>query len=140
MRHHTLTALVIALFALTPAIAEQPEGIRIFGQCLADKGATMYGATWCPYCVRQLKEFDASHEKADMVNVEKMKKFPFVVDCTGSAPYSIKKQCLPEGAKGVPMWTFKNATPPNDEDGKPYAGGGFSLEDLAKFSGCPLPK
>ena len=31
-----------------------------FAQCLKDKGATFYGAFWCPHCQAQEKDFQAS--------------------------------------------------------------------------------
>jgi hypothetical protein len=133
--YRLLTALTLTLLSqVSPA-----QTVSTFSRCVADSGATMYSAWWCPYCFLQLKRFDPTLVRADMKNSEKMKDFPFMKDCGGEKPGTLTTTCAPKEARGVPMWTFANGTPP-DENGKPYSGGTLELEDIAKLTGCTLAK
>ena len=129
-------ALILAL--ATARFADAVESSD-FSRCVANSGAVMYSAWWCPYCFLELKEFDRKLVRADMKDHEKMRAFPFAKDCGGEKAGSLIPECAPKEARGVPYWTFNNVTLIN-EDGKPYRGGMFPLADIAKYSGCPLPK
>ncbi len=85
-----------------------------FAKCLATKDATMYGAVWCSHCQAQKALFGASFQ------------YIKYVEC----PDNINV-CLEKGIKGYPTWIFT--------DGKKVEGE-TSLADLAKASGCELPK
>src|SRR6185295_15117730 len=50
----TLAAAALALLIAAPVSgAAQPS----LAQCLTDKGFVMYGASWCPYCREQKRQF-----------------------------------------------------------------------------------
>ncbi len=83
-----------------------------FAQCLAQKGATMYGAYWCPHCLNEKKAFGDS--------------FRFVpyVECSAES-----KKCLDAGVKKYPTWIFTDGGKFEGEQG---------IEKLSQESGCPL--
>ncbi len=83
-------------------------------QCLAQKGATMYGAYWCPHCQDEKRAFGDS--------------FRFVpyVECS-----SEPGKCHNAGIRGYPTWVFP--------DGRKLEGG-QGIEKLSQESGCPLSR
>lgn len=85
-----------------------------FAQCLRDKGATMYGADWCPHCQNQKRMFGDSF------------KFVPYVECPDDP-----KRCIAEGVEGYPTWKFQNGAVLSGEQ---------SLERLSSASTCPLIK
>jgi hypothetical protein len=90
----------------------QPANLDSFAQCLAQKGATMYGAYWCSVCKEEKQLFGDS--------------FRFVpyVECTAEP-----KKCLDAGINGYPTWIFP--------DGRKLEG--FQgIEGLSRESGCPF--
>jgi hypothetical protein len=85
-----------------------------FAKCIASKQITMYGAYWCPHCKDQKALFGDSFQYV-----------PYV-ECTVET-----KKCLDKKIDGYPTWL----TP----DGKTLSGT-ISLQKLAEFSSCTLPK
>lgn len=85
-----------------------------FAQCLAEKGLTMYGASWCPHCQNEKKNFG---------NAVKYIKY---VECPDNV-----QLCTSLGIQGYPTWIEANGTKHEGEQG---------LEGLAKISGCQLPE
>jgi len=85
-----------------------------FAKCLTSKGAIMYGATWCENCKIQKDLFGSSFQ------------YIKYVECPENA-----KLCLDKGIEGYPTWIFT--------DGREIKGRD-TLEDIAKVSGCELPK
>ncbi|MGB8816098.1 MAG: hypothetical protein WCC74_02620 [Minisyncoccia bacterium] len=85
-----------------------------FAKCLTGKGILMYGAIWCENCKIQKNLFGSSFQ------------YIKYVECPDNA-----KLCLEKGIEGYPTWIFA--------DGKKIEGRD-TLEDLAKVSGCELPK
>ena len=83
-----------------------------FAKCLADKGLTMYGASWCPHCQRVKASFGTSFQYV-----------PYV-ECVDNPDV-----CARENIEGYPTWVFK--------DGRRYEGE-QSLQKLSEYSGCPL--
>lgn len=84
-----------------------------FAQCLAEKQITMYGAAWCPHCLREKSRFGSS--------------FRFVpyVECPEKP-----QVCTAAGVTGYPTWIFP--------DGRKFEGE-QGLENLSELSGCLLP-
>jgi len=85
-----------------------------FAKCLTNKGAIMYGAIWCENCKIQKELFGSSFQ------------YIKYIECPDNT-----KLCLDKGIEGYPTWIFT--------DGKKIEGRD-TLEDLAKVSGCELPK
>lgn len=114
--------LAIAIFLLVP---RQGDGngtnssaeLTQFAQCLASKGATMYGAYWCPHCQNEKKAFGSA-----------FKYIPYV-ECTQET-----QKCLTNGINGYPTWIFGDPTATSSRRFEGEQG----LNRLATISGCPL--
>ena len=91
-----------------------------FARCLTGKGATMYGAYWCPHCQNEKKAFGDS--------------FRFVpyVECPQDPD-----RCIAAGIKRYPTWIFP-ASPAGGPDGRRLEGE-QGLEKLSSESSCALP-
>jgi hypothetical protein len=109
-------ALIIVLVLAFKFVIKKPGAsagaLDEFAQCLAQKGATMYGAYWCSHCQSEKKALGDS--------------FRFVpyVECSTES-----KKCLDAGVNGFPTWTFA--------DGRKFVGE-QGIEKLSQESGCPL--
>ncbi|MEK7545031.1 MAG: hypothetical protein AAB551_02770 [Patescibacteria group bacterium] len=91
-----------------------------FAQCLTDKGATMYGAYWCPHCENQKKPFGKQ-------GFEKVK----YVECAEGGPSANPALCAQKGVKSYPTWIFADGTKITGEQ---------ELTELAVRTSCVLPK
>lgn len=88
-----------------------------FAQCLTDRGATFYGAWWCPHCKEQKDLFGSSTRYLNYV------------ECSapdGNTQYPV---CSNLGIQGYPTWIFSDGS----------RGDQMTLEELSQRTGCPLP-
>ena len=90
-----------------------------FAQCLADKGAKMYGLYWCPHCADQKELFGASFRKV-----------PYIECAIKDKPGELPPVCKAAGVKLFPSWQFGN---------EPAKEGELSLDALSDKTGCKLP-
>ena len=90
-----------------------------FAQCLKDKGAIFYGASWCSHCNAQKEEFGDSK-----------KLLPYVECSTPDGKGQVQK-CRDAKIDGYPTWVF-----PDDS----RQSGRLPLETLAQKTGCELPQ
>lgn len=97
---------------------KSPGELDQFAQCLGPKGATFYGAFWCPHCVNQKALFGASKE------------FLPYVECSTPDRNGQLQVCKDKGINGYPTWEFA---------GGERVSGEVSLETLAEKTGCVLP-
>lgn len=111
---------VLVLFLIAAALAfsfgkKSPTGKNYdeFARCLATRGVTMYGASWCSHCQNQKLQFGDAF------------RFVNYVECTQEI-----KLCTEKNIQGFPTWDF---------DGGERLVGEQSLEKLSAQSGCPLP-
>jgi len=100
-------------------LPNKPDKLDGFATCLKDKGATFYGAFWCPHCQNQKALFGRSERL-----------LPYV-ECSTPDGQSSTQICIDRGVKSYPTWEFK--------DGSRLTGE-IPLEDLASKTGCVLPK
>jgi glutaredoxin len=115
-RHLCLAVIGVLLVTTTNARAMT---LASFGRCLKSKGATFYGASWCPHCRAQR---DTLGDAMDYVRY---------VECSvdgGRGPAA--SACKKADVDGYPTWTFADGS---------HAGGEQSLEELAAKTGCALP-
>ncbi len=87
-------------------------------QCLTEKGATMFGAYWCPHCSEQKKLFGRG--------------FSFVkyVECgVPGNTQATSQACLAADISSYPTWEFADKTRVTGEQ---------PLKDLAAKSGCSI--
>lgn len=106
-------ALVFTACGGQPA-AEDPEITKI-AQCLADKGAKMYGAVWCGHCANQKKAFGEAFE---LINY---------VECDANTDLEGAKECVEKKIMSVPAW---------DIPGQDLITGEHTPEELAELAGC----
>ncbi|HEY9481145.1 MAG TPA: hypothetical protein VIR98_02870 [Candidatus Paceibacterota bacterium] len=99
--------------------SHKPSEYDTFATCIADSGATFYGAFWCPHCRAQKALFGGS---AALLPYHECS----TADGQGQLP-----ECTEIGVESYPTWVFKDGTKQTGE---------VALEDLAKFTGCPLQK
>ncbi len=104
-------------FTLNKSADSSTTSIDSFAQCIKDKGAVMYGASWCPHCQAQKELFG-----------ENAKNLPYV-ECSSTANQSQAEICTKNKIKGYPTWRFK--------DGSEVMGE-MKLQDLAQKTGCSL--
>lgn len=119
-----LPALIIGIAAIAAvgmivAASNKPAPLDGFASCLKDKGATFYGAFWCPHCQNQKKLFGKSAGK-----------LPYV-ECSASNGKGQLPVCTDKKIEGYPTWEFADGSRESGE---------LSLERLAEKTGCALPQ
>jgi hypothetical protein len=108
-----MAVILLLIFWQRSGVKAPASALDSFAQCLADKGAVMYGADWCLHCQNEKKAFGESF------------KFIPYVECPDDP-----QRCLAAGIKGYPTWIFP--------DGKKLLGE-QGIEKLSEESGCLLP-
>lgn len=119
-----LPALVVGMVAIAAVgmivtASNKPAPLDAFASCLKDKGATFYGAFWCPHCQNQKKLFGKS-----------ARKLPYV-ECSEPNGKGQLQVCTDKKIEGYPTWEFADGS---REPGE------LSLERLAEKTGCTLPQ
>lgn len=115
-RVFALAAATVTLLAATNADAVTMAG---FGRCLKSKGATFYGASWCPHCRAQ------NETLGDALDYVKY------VECSVDGGRETTAACHKAKIDGYPTWTFGDGS---------RASGEQSLRELAEKTGCELPR
>lgn len=100
------------------ALNQQSTKLDSFASCLGEKGATFYGAFWCPHCQAQKALFARSSRL-----------LPYV-ECSQPDGKTQTQACIDKGVKSYPTWYFA--------DGSSQTGT-MSLEQLAEKTGCTIP-
>ena len=95
-----------------------------FASCLKNKGATFYGAFWCPHCANQKKLFGKS---------EKLLAY---VECSTPDGKGQLQICKEENITSYPTWDLK---PIGEATTTTRLTGEIALEILAEKTGCKLP-
>ena len=114
-------AIVVALVLLAMSAfwyRSQPGKLDTFAQCLGEKGATFYGAFWCPHCQNQKALFGNS-----------AKLLPYI-ECSTSDGKQQLQICTDAGITGYPTWEFANGE---------RLSGEVALKVLSEKTGCELP-
>lgn len=96
-----------------------PGALDKFAACLTDKGATFYGAFWCPHCQNQKRMFGRS---ATLL--------PYV-ECSTQNGREQLQVCVDKKIEGYPTWEFSDGS---------REGGEVSLAKLSEKTGCLLPQ
>ncbi|MFT7557477.1 MAG: hypothetical protein ACI83D_000142 [Planctomycetota bacterium] len=110
-----IAALLVWLIVAGSIKANKPY--IAFAQCLEEKGATFYGAWWCPHCVAQKGDFKGAKNH-----------IPYV-EC--STPQKDQTEaCKTAEIASYPTWEFADGT---------RVSGAQTLATLASNTGCPLP-
>lgn len=96
----------------------RPGELDAFASCLQEKGATFYGAFWCPHCQTQKRMFGRS-----------AKLLPYVECSTPDAKGQLQS-CTDKGIKNYPTWEFIDGSREIGE---------VAFSKLAEKTGCVLP-
>lgn len=112
-----VVAVVIALVLLQKA-SNKPNPLDSFAACLSEKGATFYGAFWCPHCNNQKKLFGTS-----------AKLLPYT-ECSTPDSKGTTQACQDAGIQSYPTWIFADGSRLTGEQ---------TLQTLAEKTGCVLP-
>ena len=120
MRMTVSMAVGMCLLLIGTACSRKEHKFDKFAQCLSQKGATMYGAYWCPHCKDQKDEFGESF------------KYIHYVECSipGESPRIQAEACKAKDVKQYPTWFFSDGT---------RIDGIESMQQLADRTGCPAP-
>ena len=116
--------LIIILLAIGGVIGfgvyatSRPAPLDGFAQCLKDKGATFYGAFWCPHCQNQKKLFGRSERLLPYVECS-------TPDGRGQLP-----RCDDKKVASYPTWDFADGSRETGE---------IPLKTLAEKTSCALP-
>ena len=106
-----LLALALGVSAATAA------DLDAFGRCLARRGATFYGASWCPQCARQERVLADAMDHVDYV------------ECSAEGTRRQTPECEDADIHGYPTWAFKDGS---------RVRGVQSLDQLARRTGCKV--
>jgi hypothetical protein len=106
--------VILGFLAVLVPMRVDAAGLDGFGRCLTEKGATFYGASWCPHCRAQRQTLGDA-----MAHVR-------YVECAGSGAPA----CKAAGVNSYPTWIFADGS---------RASGEASLAYLAAKTGCAPP-
>jgi len=100
-----------------------PAPLDAFASCLTEKGATYYGAFWCPNCQKQNAMFGKS------------KKLVNYVECSTPDSKGQLQVCIDAGITNYPTWDFPPIAPATTTT---RVIGVQELETLSQMTGCVL--
>lgn len=110
-------AVIAALVVFLVIEAKKPGKYDSFAQCIANSGAKMYGAWWCPHCAAQKALFGKS-----------AKQLPYVECQTKDQKQT--QQCDDLGIQGYPTWIFADGSRVSGEQ---------TFATLAEKTNCLAP-
>jgi hypothetical protein len=111
--------IIIGLMFFAKQATGGPSKLDGFAQCLKDKGATFYGAFWCPHCQNQKALFGSS------------KRYLPYVECSTPDSQGQTQICKEMGIKSYPTWVFPDMSTTSGE---------VALATLAEKTSCVLPQ
>ena len=111
--------LAVAVVALGAAADVGAATMESFGRCLKSRGATFYGASWCPHCHAQRETL------GDAMSYVRY------VECAVDGTHESTPACHAAKIDGYPTWVFGDGS---------RASGEQSLAELAAKTACELPK
>lgn len=91
-----------------------------FATCVADSGAKMYGAYWCPHCQNNKDMFGAYWDAIES---------KVYVECDPYGDGSQAEECINNNIQGYPTWIYANGVSiPGEND----------LNVIAQNTGCEM--
>lgn len=117
--------LFVLLSSLGASCTRDPTGVsptatvdarESLAQCLTDRGARLYSASWCGYCRRQAELFGPAFVRVRHI------------ECSPPGTEGQTEECRAARIGAYPTWVFANGS--RNE-------GLMSLEELAAATGCP---
>lgn len=126
--HKTLLTIILPVILVVGGLValsktNQPGGsgeYTEFAQCITEKGATFYGAYWCPHCQSQKRLFGSAIKEVKYV------------ECAlpGGNSAGQTQACKEAEISSYPTWEFGDGSRETGE---------VSLSRLADKTGCELP-
>lgn len=121
LRKLLIAVVIVAAFGAAAYLGLRKRTSRLdaFAQCIASRGAKMYGLYWCPHCEDQKEIFGSAFQYV-----------PYI-ECgiKGQARGEVEG-CKQAGVKNFPTWEFA---------GGERKEGTLSLQALSDRTGCSLP-
>jgi len=117
-RAERLLGFAVAALVLATAGDAVAASMQGFGRCLKSRGATFYGASWCPHCRAQR---EALGDAMDFVRY---------VECSADDGRDTTAACRAARIDGYPTWTFGDGS---------RVSGKQSLAALSAKTKCELP-
>ncbi|RJR14013.1 hypothetical protein C4585_00885 [Candidatus Parcubacteria bacterium] len=114
-----ILVLVVAGLGASIFVKSTPSALGPFAQCLGEKGATFYGAFWCPHCQAQKRMFGSAQDQ-----------LPYV-ECSTPDGQGQLQVCIDKGIQQYPTWVFADESRLTGE---------VPLAQLAEKTGCQLPQ
>ncbi|MBI2139300.1 hypothetical protein HYU14_00125 [Candidatus Woesearchaeota archaeon] len=105
---------------------EEDNPLDAFAQCLTDKGAVMYGASWCPHCQNQKEMFGGSWKSIDYK------------ECAVPNSRMQSAACSDAGVNAYPTWDFGKGNRMTGEL-KSRITGELNFQELSQITGCAMP-
>ncbi|MBI5398827.1 hypothetical protein HZB03_05160 [Candidatus Woesearchaeota archaeon] len=118
----TITFILVLSIVVAGCSSSPKVNYDAFAKCITEKGATMYGAFWCPHCTRVKKNFGSSFKYVDYV------------ECDPRGDNSEPERCRQVGIDKYATFII-NGNP----DKSTWLVGEPSMESLSQATGCPLP-
>ena len=115
----SLLVVVVACIALAAPVRVHAVTMDAFGHCLREKGATFYGASWCPHCRNQ---------RATLGDAMSSVKY---VECSVDGHGGGAPACKSANVNSYPTWIFADGS---------RASGELSIAYLASKTGCTPPQ
>ncbi len=113
-----VAAIVIIAVTASNKTEKEPAENEVFAQCIADSGATFFGAFWCPHCINQKAAFGNRAGKL----------LPYK-ECS-TANRKQNSLCQEEEIESYPTWEFVDGSRMTGE---------LSFLELSENTGCTLP-
>ena len=110
-------AAVLAILGGIVWYGSQPGKHDVFAACIADSGATFYGAFWCPHCQAQKAMFGKSAKHLPYVECS-------TPDGRGQLPICVEKK-----VETYPTWHFADGS---------VKTGTLSFSELSSITKCPV--
>lgn len=120
LRNVLIAFAILAAFAAAFYLGQRKRvsTLDAFAQCMAGRGAKMYGLYWCTHCAEQKEWFGSSFQY-----------IPYI-ECGIKGSQKEEQSCLDAGVKNFPTWQFA--------DGERKEGP-QALRVLSAKTGCSLP-
>ncbi len=90
-----------------------------FAECVANSGAKLYGAFWCPHCISQRLALGVAQNK-----------LPYV-ECSNSDATAQTEACVSKKIDRYPTWIFADGSKVDEE---------ISLDQISEKTSCVVPK
>jgi hypothetical protein len=111
--------MIGALATIATAMPAAATDLAEFGRCLQGKGATFYGASWCPHCQAQKQTLGSAFSS-----------IRYVECAPGGSRSETSSACRDANVSSYPTWVFGDGS---------RESGALSIGALAKKTGCPNP-